>query len=59
MIVIADASKRVAELGAFPLPIEVVAFGLTATARAIERAAGELGLTGAFKLRTSDGGSPS
>ena len=32
MIVIADAGKRVAELGAFPLPIEVVAFGLTATA---------------------------
>ena len=31
MIVIADAGKRVAALGAFPLPIEVVAFGLTAT----------------------------
>ena len=31
MIVIADASKRVATLGAFPLPVEVVRFGLTAT----------------------------
>src|ERR1700674_4478903 len=31
MIVIADASKRVVSLGAFPLPIEVVRFGLTAT----------------------------
>ena len=30
---IADAAKRVARLGAFPLPIEVVAFGHTSTAR--------------------------
>ena len=28
MVVIADASKRVARLGAFPLPIEVAPFGL-------------------------------
>ena len=31
MIVIADASKRVATLGKFPLPVEVVRFGLAAT----------------------------
>jgi ribose 5-phosphate isomerase A len=55
MIVIADASKRVADLGAFPLPVEVVAFGLTATARAIERTAGALGLVGDVKLRIRDG----
>jgi ribose 5-phosphate isomerase A len=55
MIVIADAGKRVAELGAFPLPIEVVEFGMTATVRAIERAAAELGLTVAVKLRQSAG----
>lgn len=55
MIVIADASKRVAELGAFPLPIEVAAFGLTATALAVERAALELGLTIAVDLRQSNG----
>src|SRR5690349_23978520 len=35
MIVIADGSKRVAKLGKFPLPIEVVPFGLTATERAV------------------------
>src|ERR1700730_7231054 len=35
MIVIADASKWVAVLGKFPLPIEVVPFGLAATQRAI------------------------
>lgn len=51
MIVIADAGKHVGELGAFPLPIEVVAFGLTATALAVERAAIELGLNVAIDLR--------
>lgn len=35
MIVIADASKLVRHLGAFPLPIEVNPFGLGATRRAI------------------------
>ena len=51
MIVIADAAKRVDVLGAFPLPIEVTSFGLTATALAVERAAIELGLTAAIDLR--------
>jgi ribose 5-phosphate isomerase A len=37
MIVIADASKRVEMLGRFPLPIEVNAFGLAATERAIAK----------------------
>jgi ribose 5-phosphate isomerase A len=37
MIVIADASKRVESLGRFPLPIEVNAFGLGATERAIAK----------------------
>ena len=55
MIVIADAGKQVAELGAFPLPIEVVAFGLTVTRRAIERAAGGLGLSGEVVLRERKG----
>ncbi|ASP32295.1 ribose-5-phosphate isomerase RpiA [Labrenzia sp. VG12] len=35
MIVIADGSKEVATLGKFPLPIEVVPFGLETTRRAI------------------------
>jgi ribose 5-phosphate isomerase A len=55
MIVIADAAKRVPVLGAFPLPIEVVEFGMTATTRAIERAAVGLGLTVTVKLRQSTG----
>ena len=38
MIVIADESKWVPVLGRFPLPIEVVPFGLAATRRAVEAA---------------------
>ena len=34
MVVIADDSKRVAHLGRFPLPVEIVRFGWTATRRA-------------------------
>ena len=55
MIVIADAEKCVPELGAFPLPIEVIAFGMKATTRAIERAAAGLGLEGPIELRKKDG----
>lgn len=36
MIVIADESKRVPVLGRFPLPVEVVPFGLAATRRAVD-----------------------
>ncbi|CAN5447772.1 ribose-5-phosphate isomerase RpiA [soil metagenome] len=36
MIVVADESKRVDILGAFPLPVEVVPFGLKATMSKIE-----------------------
>ncbi|MGN7770642.1 ribose-5-phosphate isomerase RpiA [Phyllobacterium sp. 22552] len=55
MIVIADASKFVDVLGAFPLPIEVNRFGLAATKLAIERAAAGLGLSGALTLRVTGG----
>jgi ribose 5-phosphate isomerase A len=51
MIVIADASKHVAMLGAFPLPIEVNPFGLAASHIAVEKAAARLGLSGAINLR--------
>jgi ribose 5-phosphate isomerase A len=51
MLVIADASKKVARLGAFPLPVEVVPFGLGSTRLRLERMAAALGLTGAVTLR--------
>src|SRR5260370_6936394 len=46
MIVIADESKWVSSLGRFPLPVEVVPFGLAATQRPVEAAAAALGCTG-------------
>jgi ribose 5-phosphate isomerase A len=51
MVVIADSTKLVPRLGAFPLPIEVVPFGLAATRRHIERAFAQLGLAGPIHLR--------
>jgi ribose 5-phosphate isomerase A len=51
MAVVADSTKLVAELGAFPLPVEVVPFGLASTRRHIERALAKLGLSGPIRLR--------
>src|SRR3954470_16170574 len=51
MIVIADESKWVATLGRFPLPIEVVSFGLTTTLMKIEAAAAAAGAPGKALLR--------
>ncbi|MBB3452943.1 ribose 5-phosphate isomerase A [Rhizobium sp. BK313] len=56
MIVIADESKIVETLGAFPLPIEVNPFGLVSTRILIEKAASRLGLSGALNLRQSGDG---
>lgn len=58
MLVIADVSKKVEVLGAFPLPIEVVPFGLAATRNLIEALAAEIGCTGDLKLRTAPDGKP-
>ena len=58
MIVIVDAAKLVPVLGAFPLPIEIVPFGLAATRRAVEAAANRLGLSGEIALRRASAGSP-
>ena len=55
MIVIADESKLVAELGRFPLPVEVNRFGLKATETAIASAAAKLDLTAPLTLRMTKG----
>jgi ribose 5-phosphate isomerase A len=57
MIVIADESKRVDPLGRFPLPIEVVPFGLGATQRHIAEVAETSGCRGAIALRKGSDGS--
>ncbi len=58
MVVIADGSKLVATIGAFPLPIEVMPFGLEATRRKILALAARLGLSGPLKLRLASDGKP-
>ena len=55
MIVIADASKEVAVLGRFPLPVEVNRFGLAVTHAAIVREAASCGCEGAVALRQAGG----
>ena len=55
MIVIADETKEVAVLGRFPLPLEVVPFGMAATCRLIEQAFVDNGVQGALKLRMKEG----
>jgi ribose 5-phosphate isomerase A len=58
MVVIADGSKLVDMLGRFPLPIEVVPFGLAATCRHIEGAVAQAGCPGPARLRHGCDGHP-
>jgi len=58
MIVIADASKLVTTLGAFPLPVEVIPFGCTATAQKMADVASAFGCTGKIARRTDEYGEP-
>jgi ribose 5-phosphate isomerase A len=54
-VVIADASKVVATLGACPLPIEVATFGHTTTLRRITDGLADCGIVTAPRLRRKDG----
>src|SRR6201999_2372375 len=56
MIVIADESKWVDMLGRFPLPVEVIPFGLAATRRGIEKAFAECGVSGPMAVRKGKDG---
>jgi ribose 5-phosphate isomerase A len=56
LIVIADESKWVSALGRFPLPVEVVPFGLAATRKAVELAAVAAGCPGPALLRRARDG---
>jgi ribose 5-phosphate isomerase A len=56
MIVIADETKWVEVLGRFPLPIEVIPFGLAATQRAIGRAFAQSGVSGQMVVRKGKDG---
>jgi ribose 5-phosphate isomerase A len=56
MIVIADDSKWVGVLGRFPLPVEVIPFGLAATQRAIGKAFAQTGVSGQMVVRNGKDG---
>jgi ribose 5-phosphate isomerase A len=58
MIVIADTTKRVETLGRFPLPVEVVPFGLEATRLAVVAACEAAGARGEARLRSAANGRP-
>lgn len=54
-VVIADAAKPVAALGAFPLPIEVIAFGAKSTVNRIADVLSEFEIGAMPRLRARDG----
>jgi len=56
MLVIADQSKWVQNLGRFPLPIEIAPFGASATRRAVEAATAAAGCPGAAPIRKAANG---
>ena len=56
MIVIADQSKWVAALGAYPLPIEIAPFGYTATQQAVDKAIAAIQAPGRLNLRRDKDG---
>jgi len=53
MVVIADETKRVSKLGAFPLPVEIVSFGWRTTHSKVSEAAAINGCKGLVTLRGS------
>jgi len=58
MVVIADDSKLVETLGAFPLPIEVVQFGLKSSLMMMNALASRVGCRGDIKQRMGADGAP-
>jgi ribose 5-phosphate isomerase A len=58
MVVIADISKKVANLGRFPLPVEVVPFGANATRNMVAAMVREIGCEGTIALRRDKAGKP-
>lgn len=58
MIVIADASKKVDTLGAFPLPVEVIPFGLPITKGLIEETLASMDVMGTDVVLRMKGDAP-
>ncbi len=58
LIVMVDSSKRVTSVGAFPIPVEVVRFGLASTKHLVEELASGIGCDGSVTQRTAKDGTP-
>jgi ribose 5-phosphate isomerase A len=56
MIVIADDSKWVETLGNYPLPVEVIPFGMAATRHALAKAFAQAGVSGEMAVRKARNG---
>jgi len=55
LVIIADRSKQVAMLGAFPLAVEIVPFGASATLRKLAQLVSHMSRDGRVTLRRQDG----
>lgn len=55
MIVIADSTKEVQTLGQFPLPLEIIPFGMAATLRLVEQVFASHHLKGEMRIRQKEG----
>lgn len=58
MVVITDAGKEVAHLGAFPLPVEVIPFGWQTTRTLVEETLGSLDVLGRGVSQRMNGSKP-
>jgi len=58
MVVIADVSKKVANLGRCPLPVEIVPFGAVATRNMVAAMVREIGCEGTMAVRRDKAGKP-
>jgi ribose 5-phosphate isomerase A len=58
MVVITDAAKEVAHLGAFPLPVEVIPFGWQTTRTLVEETLGSLDVLGRGISQRMNGAKP-
>jgi ribose 5-phosphate isomerase A len=55
LVIVADRSKQVATLGAFPLAVEIVPFGAGATLRKLAKLVSQMGRDGRVTLRRREG----
>jgi ribose 5-phosphate isomerase A len=55
LVIVADRSKQVTTLGAFPLAVEIVPFGAGATLRKLAKLVSQMGRDGRVTLRRRDG----